>query len=72
MLQDALSITGFHLLLSTRNAKAEAIEPGKLLLSKRTVVSTVDLQKAPGWDAKPPEDTVSAGKEAGCAKSLWP
>lgn len=41
-LQVALSITRFHLLSSTRNAKAGAIEPGKLLLNKRMVVSTAE------------------------------
>lgn len=41
-LQVALSITGFHLLSSRRNAKVGALEPGKLLLNKRIVISTVE------------------------------
>lgn len=57
VLQDALPITGFHLLSSTRNEKLGPLSWENRCWTKSWLSPQWSLRKTSGWDAKAPEDS---------------
>lgn len=68
----ALSVTGFRLFSSTRNAKAGVSVPAKTaILQKLAFFPQCSPWRAAGWDVQAPDDTILSGREAGHTNLLW-
>lgn len=68
----ALSVTGFCLFSSTRNAKAGVFVPAKTATMQKLVFSPqCSPWRAAEWDVQAPDDTISSDREAGHTNLLW-
>lgn len=68
----ALSVTGFRLFSSTRNAKAGVFVPAKTATMQKLVFSPqCSPWRTAEWDVQAPDDTISSDREAGHTNLLW-